>query len=113
MQPLVPRAASGFCSGLARTDGPCGAFSGGVLALGLALGRETGQDDLDASYEAVQEYREFFLSRFGHMACTRICGCRLDTDEGRKAFGPSGAKARCLDVVEQAAAQAVHILQDS
>jgi len=110
--PLAPRVATGFCSGLARTDGLCGAFSGGVLALGLALGRDSGQDDLDAPYEAVLEYREFFLSRFGHISCTRICGCRLDTDEGRTAFGPSGAKARCLDVVEQAAAQAVRILQD-
>ncbi len=110
--PLVPRVATGFCSGLARTDGPCGAFSGGVLGLGLALGRDSGRDDLDAPYEAVQAYREFFLSRFGHVACTAICGCRLDTDEGRKAFGPSGAKARCLDVVEQAAAQVVRLLQD-
>lgn len=110
--PLVPRAATCFCSGLSRTDGLCGAFSGGVLALGLALGRETGRDDLETPYEAVHEYRGFFLSRFGHDACTRICGCRLDTDEGRKAFGPSGAKARCLDVVEQAAAQVVRILQD-
>lgn len=110
--PLVPRVATGFCSGLARTDGLCGAFSGGVLALGLALGRETGHDGLDQPYEAVQAYREFFLSRFGHDACTRICGCRLDTDEGRKAFGPSGAKARCLDVVETAAAQVVRLLQD-
>jgi len=110
--PLVPRVATGFCSGLARTDGLCGAFSGGVLGLGLALGRDSGRDDLDASYEAVQAYREFFFSRFGHVACTAICGCRLDTDEGRKAFGPSGAKARCLDVVEQAAARVVLLLQD-
>jgi C_GCAxxG_C_C family probable redox protein len=110
--PLAPRAATGFCSGLARTDGLCGAFSGGVLGLGLALGRDSGRDDLDAPYEAVQAYREFFLSRFGHVACTAICGCRLDTDEGRKAFGPSGAKARCLDVVEQAAAQVVRILRE-
>lgn len=110
--PLVPRAATCFCSGLSRTDGLCGAFSGGVLALGLALGRETGRDDLEAPYEAVHEYRGFFLSGFGHINCTHICGCRLDTDEGRKAFGPSGAKARCLDVVEQAAAQVVRILQE-
>jgi C_GCAxxG_C_C family probable redox protein len=110
--PLVPRVATGFCSGLARTDGLCGAFSGGVLGLGLALGRDSGRDDLDAPYEAVQAYREFFLSRFGHVACTAICGCRLDTDEGRKAFAHRGAMARCLAVVEQASAQVVRLLQD-
>lgn len=111
--PLVPRLATGFCSGLARTDGPCGAFSGGVLGLGLALGRDTGHDGLDRAYAAVQEFRQVFVGRFGGDACTRICGCRLDTDEGRKAFGPSGAKARCLDVVEWAAAQVVRILHNT
>jgi len=111
--PLVPRLATGFCSGLARTDGLCGAFSGGVLGLGLALGRDTAHDGLDRSYGAVQEFRGVFLERFGHEGCTHICGCRLDTDEGRKAFGPSGAKARCLDVVEWAAAQVVRILHNA
>lgn len=111
--PLVPRLATGFCSGLARTDGLCGAFSGGVLGLGLALGRDTGHDGLDRAYGAVQEFRGFFLERFGSEGCTYICGCRLDTDEGRKAFGPSGAKARCLDVVEWAAAQAIRILHNA
>lgn len=111
--PLVPRLATGFCSGLARTDGLCGAFSGGVLGLGLALGRDTGQDGLDRAYAVVQEFRQIFMGRFGGDACTRICGCRLDTDEGRLAFGPSGAKARCLDVVEWAAAQAIRILRNA
>jgi len=110
--PLVPRVATGFCSGLSRTDGLCGAFTGGVLALGLACGRANGKDDLDETYVPVQAYREFFVSRFGYDACTRICGCRLDTDEGRKAFAPSGAKARCLDVVEQAAGQVARLLQE-
>lgn len=111
--PLAPRLATGFCSGLARTDGLCGAFSGGVLGLGLALGRDTGQERLDRAYAAVQEFRGCFLERFGHDGCTHICGCRLNTDEGRLAFGPSGAKARCLNVVEWAAAQVVRILHNA
>ncbi len=110
--PLIPRVATGFCSGLSRTDGACGAWSGGVMALGLALGRETGADDLDDTYVPVQEYQEFFLARFGELSCTRICGFHLGTDEGRKNFGPGGGKARCMNVVEQAAAQVLRILQD-
>lgn len=109
--PLVPRVATGLCSGFSRTDGLCGAYTGGVLGLGLALGRSSGRDDLDATYLPVQLYREFFLERFGHLRCTGICGCRLDTDEGRRNFGPSGAKARCLSVVEAAAAQVLRLLQ--
>jgi len=108
---LVPRVATGLCSGFSRTDGLCGAYTGGVLGLGLALGRASGRDDLDATYLPVQLYREFFLERFGHLQCTGICGCRLDTDEGRRNFGPSGARARCLSVVEAAAAQVLRLLQ--
>ena len=111
--PLAPRLATGFCSGLARTDGLCGAFSGGVLGLGLALGRDTSHERLDRAYAAVQEFRGLFLERFGHDGCTHICGCRLNTDEGRLAFGPSGAKARCLNVVEWAAGQVVRILHNA
>lgn len=110
--PLVPRVATGFCSGLSRTDGACGAWSGGIMALGLALGRESGADDLDDTYAPVQEYRELFRASFGDLTCTRVCGFHLGTDEGRKNFGPCGGKARCLDVVEQAAAQVVRILQE-
>ncbi|MBI5518446.1 MAG: methyltransferase domain-containing protein [Desulfovibrio sp.] len=109
--PLVPRLATGFCSGLSRTDGPCGAFSGGVMALGLALGRDSAAGDLDETYAPVQEFRDFFLSRFGDLACTKVCGFHLGTDEGRKNFGPGGGKARCLDVVEQAAAQIARMLR--
>lgn len=110
--PLLPRLASGFCSGLARTGGPCGALAGGVMALGLALGRDCAEESLDPCYASVQDFRSFFLSRFGSDRCSEVCGCRLDTDEGRLAFGPSGARERCLDVVEQSAAQVLRIIGD-
>lgn len=109
--PLIPRVATGFCSGLSRTDGACGAFSGGVMALGLALGRADAADDLDETYAPVQEYRDFFLSNFGGLGCTTVCGFNLGTDEGRKNFGPCGGKARCLDVVERSAAQVARLLK--
>lgn len=111
--PLLPRLATGFCSGLSRTDGPCGALAGGVMALGLAFGRDDAQSELDRSYAAVQEYRAFFVSRFGSDRCSEVCGCRLDTDAGRLAFGAGGGRARCLDVVEQSAAQVARIITDT
>jgi hypothetical protein len=47
----IPRAASGFCSGLARTGGLCGALSGGILAINLVLGR--GRDRSSRSSPAI------------------------------------------------------------
>lgn len=109
--PLLPRLATGFCSGLARTDGNCGAFSGGVMALGLAFGRQDAADDLDEVYVPVQEFRDFFIASFGDLSCTGVCGFHLGTDEGRNAFGPAGGKARCLEVVERAAAQVASMMK--
>lgn len=109
--PLIPRLATGFCSGLARTCGPCGALSGGVMALGLALGRDTGRDPLDPAYAAVQEYLEYFRAAFHADSCRELTGCDFGTAAGQQAFRERDIKARvCLPVVQAAAAQAVRIL---
>ena len=36
---LIPRIATGFCSGMARTGGQCGAVSGAMMGISLATGR--------------------------------------------------------------------------
>lgn len=109
--PLIPRMATGFCSGLARSCGPCGAFSAGVMALGLALGRDSSQDELDDSYGPVLEYRDFFLARFGSLNCQELTGQDLGTAEGQLAYREAGLKLKvCAPVLEQCAAQLIRIL---
>ena len=50
VSPLIPRIATGFCSGTAQTRGMCGAVAGGVMALGIVYGRDNvvGIKHLDA-----------------------------------------------------------------
>ncbi|OGR40056.1 MAG: hypothetical protein A2051_01420 [Desulfovibrionales bacterium GWA2_65_9] len=111
--PLIPRLATGFCSGLSRTCGPCGALSGGVMALGLALGRDSGRDDLDEAYGPVQEYLEFFSETFGSANCLELTGCDFGTAAGQSAFRQRGVKQDvCLPLVAAAAAQVVRILAE-
>lgn len=111
--PLIPRLATGFCSGLARTSGPCGALSGGVMALGLALGRGSGRESLDPAYAAVQEYLEYFRATFPAEDCLGLTGCDLGTPEGQRCFRDTEAKQRvCLPVVEAAAAQVARMLAE-
>lgn len=52
--PLIPRMASGFCGGMSRTGGTCGAVSGGIMALGLIFGRDDGEAPPALAYEKVQ-----------------------------------------------------------
>ncbi len=111
--PLIPRLATGFCSGLSRSCGPCGAFSAGVMALGLALGRDTGLDDLDETYGPVLEFREFFLARFGSLSCPELTGHDLGSPAGLAAYRAQGLKERvCFPILEQAAAQLIRILAE-
>jgi C_GCAxxG_C_C family probable redox protein len=111
--PLIPRLATGFCSGLSRTCGPCGALSGGVMALGLALGRDSGRESLDLTYAPVQEFLEYFRSTFPSDNCQGLTGCDFATPQGQLAFRLRGVKqAVCLPVVAAAAAQIVRILAE-
>lgn len=112
--PLVPRLATGFCSGLARGCGACGAFSAGVMAMGLARGRDSGADELDLAYEPVREYMEFFLARFGSLNCRELTGCDLGAAEGLAQYRERGLKdGLCGPMLSQAAAEALRILARS
>lgn len=41
---IIPRIATGFGGGIARNGDVCGALTGGVMAIGLALGRVSPED---------------------------------------------------------------------
>jgi C_GCAxxG_C_C family probable redox protein len=111
--PLIPRLATGFCSGLSRTCGPCGALNGGIMALGLALGRDSGRDSLDQTYGPVQDYLEWFRASFPATGCRELTDCDLGTAEGQRGFREGGAKQKvCLPVVGAATAQVVRVLAE-
>lgn len=48
--PEITAMATGFCSGLSQTAGPCGAVTGAVMGLGLALGRSQPGQPVDRTY---------------------------------------------------------------
>ena len=111
--PLIPRIATGFCSGLARTGGPCGAVTGAVMALGLATGRDTPEEDVTPTYEAVQRLLNRFQEQFGAISCPDLIGVDIGTPEGRAAFEQQGLHDRCRGFVEGAAAIVTEILERS
>ncbi len=97
----VPRMATGFCSGMARCGGTCGAVSGTLLVLGLAHGRRVRHDHapvprpdrhLEPCYEPAQEFMDAFRAEFGSMDCSELLGLDLGTPEGQAAFKERGLK---------------------
>ena len=99
---LIPRIATGLCSGLARTGGLCGAVGGAILALGLVAGRDAADEPVDPVYGLVREVLSDFEERFGGTSCIGLTGCDLATDEGRRRFEETGQRERCTEYVGEA-----------
>ncbi|NPV67410.1 MAG: C_GCAxxG_C_C family protein [Anaerolineae bacterium] len=100
--PLIPRIATGFCSGIANTRGMCGALSGAIMGLGLLLGRDTPAQSVEPVYAAVQQVLERFQAEFGSTGCYELCGCALGTPEGEARFVATNQGARCAAYVAAA-----------
>lgn len=106
---LIPRIATGLCSGMARTGGMCGAVSGGILAIGLLMGRSSPQQSVDPCYAAVRDFMQQFTARFGSLSCLELTGVHLCTPEGQAAFREKGQIVQCENYV----AAAAQIISDS
>ena len=90
---LAIRAAGGFAGGMALTGGPCGAVSGGVMALGLALGSDQAGDRLarERMFMAVQELAELFSAEHGSLLCKELCpGVKFGDPESAAKLRQSG-----------------------
>lgn len=110
----IPAIATGFCSGLCRTAGPCGALTGAVLAVGLALGRKTTPDEsVEPCYRAVRRVRDGFLHAFESDNCEALTGCHLGTEEGSARFEVEGLRARCQEFVMTASRLALEAIEDA
>lgn len=97
---FLPQIATGFCSGLSRTGGTCGALNGAVMALGLLGGRSQPGAPVDDLYRQVQTLVQGFEVQFGAHDCQTLTGCHLGTEAGQAGYRATNQKEKCLDYVE-------------
>ena len=100
---LIPRIATGLCSGVGRTSGLCGAVSGAILALGAAAGRDSSEASIEPVYRLVREVVERFEARFGSTGCAELTGCDLATEAGQERFRARNQHTACSEYVGEAA----------
>lgn len=92
----APRAASAFGAGVGRSKkGLCGALSGGLIALGLAQGRDSGDERWDAVAAKAEAVRAWFADEYG---CTR-CGVVLEK------LGEQQGNGKCIALAGRTAAR--------
>jgi C_GCAxxG_C_C family probable redox protein len=100
----VPKMATAFCSGVSRTCGMCGALAGGVMGVGLALGRSQPAESVQPAYAATQQLIAAFEREFGSRDCRALLdGCDLNTPEGQAMFREREFGRRCLQYTGRAA----------
>jgi C_GCAxxG_C_C family probable redox protein len=109
---LIPKIATGFCSGMARTGGQCGAVSGAIMGMSLVCGRSTKGAPVDAIYSKVRRLREKFEDQFGNLNSGDLLGVDLSTPEGQSAFRDRNLMEKCLEYTEEATRMAMLLLEE-
>jgi C_GCAxxG_C_C family probable redox protein len=109
---LLPKIATGFCSGMARTGGLCGALSGGILGINLLTGRSQPGAPVDENYALVRALVSQFETQFGSIHCRDLTGVHLGTPEGQAEFRAQNCIVNCLGYAAETTRMVLVLLAD-
>jgi C_GCAxxG_C_C family probable redox protein len=124
---LVYKSASGLAGGAGEcTDGLCGGYSGGIIAMSMFFGRTReeeattkGREDKYVSFRMAAALHDKFMEKYGTVICGRIhekiFGRAFDLrdDDQKQAFRDAGAHERedgCCAVVGDGARWATELI---
>jgi C_GCAxxG_C_C family probable redox protein len=111
VEKVIPRVATGFGGGISRNGDVCGALTGGIIRIGLAMGRDSPEESRDRCYEAVDGFYSAFVKEFGTCKCRDLTGLDLKTENGRLAHQARIHSERCAKIVSWAAQAASQITE--
>lgn len=110
---LLPKVATAFCSGMGRMCGTCGALTGAIMGVSLALGRSAAGQPVQPAYLATQRLIGEFVQAFGARDCHVLLGCDLNTPEGQATFREARLGERCASYTGKAAELAARIIAET
>jgi C_GCAxxG_C_C family probable redox protein len=109
---LIPKIATGFCSGISRTGGMCGAVSGAIIGINLVAGRSSPSESVELSYALTQKLISHFERQYGTVNCRQLIGCDLATEEGQRYFLENHLLERCFQYAEDATRMAISLIAE-
>jgi C_GCAxxG_C_C family probable redox protein len=109
---LIPRIATGFCSGISCTGGMCGALSGGIMGIGLIAGRNSPAESIEPAYALAQKLISAFKEQYGSINCCELMGCDLATESGQRYFVENNLMESCLQYAEGATRMALSLIDE-
>ncbi|WXG43827.1 MAG: C-GCAxxG-C-C family protein [Promethearchaeati archaeon SRVP18_Atabeyarchaeia-1] len=101
---VTSAAATAFGGGIGRSGNICGALSGGLIALGLAVGRTDAKDEegKQQAYQAARELLQGFRKQWGALTCRELTECDLSTPEGYEKYRESKIhETKCSKIVRE------------
>jgi C_GCAxxG_C_C family probable redox protein len=111
---VIPRIATGFAAGVARTGNVCGALSGAVMGLGLRLGRDAPETEPGRRpYWYSRRLAEAFEEAHGSVTCPGVLGLDIDDPDDYRRYTEEDMWAtRCREAIKTAAGLAYDLLQE-
>ncbi len=111
---IIPGIAFGFAGGIGNTGAVCGAVAGGVMAIGLKLGRADTMDEGLRRLALVGEFRRRFEAEMDTVSCRELTGADLTTEEGLKQFmGSDIPRTVCFPAVAVAYRLVIELLRET
>ncbi len=107
---LIPKIATGLCSGISRTGGICGAVTGAIMGINLVAGRNSPAESIEFSYALTQELISRFEKQNGSVNCRLLIGCDLATEAGQQYFMENHLMDSCLKYAEDATGMAISLI---
>jgi len=98
---LIPKIATPFGGGIARSASICGCVTGALMGIGMKYGRTKTTDDRRRAYSLATNFMAAFEKRFGSLICYELIGCDFRTPEGHKRFEQL-KESRCANFVRGA-----------
>lgn len=109
---LIPKIATGFCSGISRTGGMCGAVSGAIMGINLVAGRSSPSESIEFSYTLTQKLISHFERQYGSVNCRQLIGCDLATEVGQRYFMENHLMERCQQYAEEATRMVISLIAE-
>lgn len=112
---VIPAIATTFGGGMHLDGGFCGALTGALMAIGLAVGRQDAADreKKDLGTRLGMEFGALFRETYGHLLCSELTGCRFTVpEEVARWRAGTGRQTICAPMVERTADQVVAFLKE-
>lgn len=109
----LPKIASGFGGGIARTQSICGALSGAIMGLGLKFGRTSSTDSREPVYRLAERLLVDFKKEFGTIICRDLTGVDFKNQEEFEKNRPRLHNEVCPHFVEYTVSHAIDLIVES